>query len=62
LFPGGERQRPLSAWVVVAGAGLVLDPVLDGILPQVLRLGSEAEQLRQTARSASVRQRLSTSI
>ncbi len=32
MFPPEERQRALTAWVVVAGVGLVLGPVLGGVL------------------------------
>jgi EmrB/QacA subfamily drug resistance transporter len=32
MFPPEERQRALTVWVVVAGVGLVLGPVLGGVL------------------------------
>ena len=32
IFPGEERQRALSVWVIAAGMGLVLGPVLGGFL------------------------------
>jgi len=40
MYPPEERQRALSVWVVVAGVGLVLGPVLGGLL--VSAVGWEA--------------------
>jgi len=40
MYPPEERERALSVWVVVAGAGLVLGPVLGGVL--VSQIGWQA--------------------